>query len=53
MLSRYAPLWRLRGEDVQLLLDLKAIWAEWSASRLSRALPMEKGPAVPAVQEAG
>jgi hypothetical protein len=28
-------------------------WGEWSASRLSRALPPGKGPPVPIVQEAG
>jgi hypothetical protein len=33
--------------------DLGTRWGEWSASRPSRALPPEKVPTVPIVQEAG
>jgi hypothetical protein len=45
----------LGGEEVYLLLihDLGSRWGEWSASRPGRALPPEKGPPVPIVQEAG
>jgi hypothetical protein len=43
------------GKDVQLLLihDLDTRCGEWSASRLGCALPPEKGPPVPIVQEVG
>jgi hypothetical protein len=45
----------LVGKELQLLLihDLGIRWGEWSASRPGRALPPEKGPSVPIVQEAG
>jgi hypothetical protein len=45
----------LGGEEVKLLLihDLGTRWDEWSASRPGRALPPEKRPPVPIVQEAG
>jgi hypothetical protein len=42
-----------RGGIAPIIHDLGTIWGEWSVSRPGHALPPEKGPPVPIVQEAG
>jgi hypothetical protein len=53
--SRYTPWRRLGGEEYSSYSFTTSALdgGEWSVSRPGRALPPEKGPAVPIVQEAG
>jgi hypothetical protein len=53
--SRYTPWRRLGGEEYSSYSFTTSALdgGEWSASRLCRALPPEKGSPVPIVQEAG